>query len=94
MYNYYYFLDNGEIISLTQYSHINNIYIYIYFHFECFWMLHFFSKIGNNHTKHLHIFLSLVKQCFNRESKTYLCTSDKAVFFSNKKYDIYMLDLH
>ena len=33
--------------------------------------------------------LSLVKWCFNRESKTYLCTSDKAGFFSNKKYDSY-----
>ena len=33
--------------------------------------------------------LSLVKWCFNRESKTYLCTSDKAGFFSNKKYDWY-----
>ena len=31
--------------------------------------------------------LSFVKWCFNRESKTYLCTSDKAGFFSNKKYD-------
>ena len=31
--------------------------------------------------------LSLVKWCFDRESKTYLCTSDKAGFFSNKKYD-------
>ena len=29
--------------------------------------------------------LSLFKWCFNRESKTYLCTSDKAGFFSNKK---------
>ena len=27
---------------------------------------------------------------FNRESKTYLCTSDKAGFFSNKKYDSYV----
>ena len=33
--------------------------------------------------------LSLVKWCFNRESKTYLFTSDKAGFFSNKKYDSY-----
>ena len=33
--------------------------------------------------------LSLVKWCFNRESKTYLCTSDKAGFFSNKKYGSY-----
>ena len=33
--------------------------------------------------------LSLVNCCFNRESKTYLCTSDKAGFFSNKKYDSY-----
>ena len=33
--------------------------------------------------------LSLVNRCFNRESKTYLCTSDKAGFFSNKKYDSY-----
>ena len=33
--------------------------------------------------------LSLVNWCFNRESKTYLCTSDKAGFFSNKKYDSY-----
>ena len=33
--------------------------------------------------------LSLVKWCFNRESKTYLCMSDKAGFFSNKKYDSY-----
>ena len=31
--------------------------------------------------------LSLVNWCLNRESKTYLCTSDKAYFFSNKKYD-------
>ena len=33
--------------------------------------------------------LSLVKWCFNRESETYLCTSDKAGFVSNKKYDSY-----
>ena len=33
--------------------------------------------------------LSLVNWCFNRESKTYLCTSAKAGFFSNKKYDSY-----
>ena len=33
--------------------------------------------------------LYLVKRCFNRESKTYLCASDKAGFFSNKKYDSY-----
>ena len=33
--------------------------------------------------------LSLVYWCFNRESKTYLCNSDKAGFFSNKKYDSY-----
>ena len=33
--------------------------------------------------------LSLVKWCFNRESKTYLCTSDKAGFFSNNTYDSY-----
>ena len=31
--------------------------------------------------------LSVVKWCFNRESKTYLCTSDKAGFFSKKKFD-------
>ena len=33
--------------------------------------------------------LSLVKWCINRESKMYLRTSDKAGFFSNKKYDSY-----
>ena len=33
--------------------------------------------------------LSLVKWCFDRESKTYLCTSAKVGFFSNKKYDSY-----
>ena len=33
--------------------------------------------------------VSLVKWCFKRESKTYLCTSDKAGFFSNKTYDSY-----
>ena len=33
--------------------------------------------------------LSLVNWCFTRESKTYLCTSDKAGFFNNKKYDSY-----
>ena len=33
--------------------------------------------------------LPLVNWCFNRESKTYLCTSDKAGIFSNKKYDSY-----
>ena len=33
--------------------------------------------------------LSLVNWCFNRESKTYLCTSVKVGFFSNKKYDSY-----
>ena len=33
--------------------------------------------------------LSLVKWCFNRESKTYICTSDKVGFFSNKTYDSY-----
>ena len=33
--------------------------------------------------------LSLVEWCFDRESKTYLCTSAKAGFFSNKKYDSY-----
>ena len=31
--------------------------------------------------------LSLVNWCFNRESKTYLCTSVKKGCFSNKKYD-------
>ena len=31
--------------------------------------------------------LSLVNWCFNRESKSYLCISLKAGFFSNKKYD-------
>ena len=31
--------------------------------------------------------LSLVNWRFNRESKTYLCTSVKAGLFSNKKYD-------
>ena len=34
--------------------------------------------------------LSLVKWCFNGESKTYLCMSDEALFFSNKKYDSYI----
>ena len=34
--------------------------------------------------------LSLVKLCFNRESKTYLCTSDMPRNFSNKKYDSYI----
>ena len=33
--------------------------------------------------------LSLANWCFNRESKTYLCTSDKGGLFSNKKYDSY-----
>ena len=33
--------------------------------------------------------LSLFKWCFSKESKTYICTSDKAGFFSNKKYDSY-----
>ena len=33
--------------------------------------------------------LSLVNWCFNRESKTYLFTSVKAGFFSNKQYDSY-----
>ena len=33
--------------------------------------------------------LSLVKWCFNGESKTYLCTSNKARFFSSKNYDSY-----
>ena len=33
--------------------------------------------------------LSLLKWCFNRESKTYRCTTDKAGFFSNKKHDSY-----
>ena len=33
--------------------------------------------------------LSLVKLCFNREWKTYFCTSDKMGVFSNKKYDSY-----
>ena len=33
--------------------------------------------------------LSLIKWCFNRESKSYLCTSLKAGFFSNKKYESY-----
>ena len=33
--------------------------------------------------------LSLVNWCFNRESKSYLCTSFKAGFFSNKTYDSY-----
>ena len=31
-----------------------------------------------------------VKWCFNRESKTYLCTASQAGFFSNKKYDWYI----
>ena len=30
-----------------------------------------------------------LKRCFNRESITYLCTSDKAGFFTNKKYVSY-----
>ena len=33
--------------------------------------------------------LSLINWCFNRESKSYLCSSLKAGFFSNKKYDSY-----
>ena len=33
--------------------------------------------------------LSLVKWCFYREAKIYLCTAAKAGFFSNKKYDLY-----
>ena len=33
--------------------------------------------------------LSLVNWCLHRESKSYLCTSLKAGFFSNKKYDSY-----
>ena len=33
--------------------------------------------------------VSLLKWCFNIESKTYLCISDKAGVFSNKKYDSY-----
>ena len=33
--------------------------------------------------------LSHVNWWFNSESKTYLCTSDKARFFNNKKYDTY-----
>ena len=33
--------------------------------------------------------LSLVNWCFNRESKTYLCTLVKAGVFSNKKYNSY-----
>ena len=33
--------------------------------------------------------LSLVNWCFNRESRSYLCTSLKAGFFCNKKYDSY-----
>ena len=43
------------------------------------------------YTPHCHMILSkqkcCVNWCFNRESKTYLCTSVKAGFFSNKKYD-------
>ena len=31
----------------------------------------------------------LLSICFNRKSKTYLCTSDKAGSFSNKNYDSY-----
>ena len=31
--------------------------------------------------------LSLVNWCFNRESKSYICTSLIAGYFSNKKYD-------
>ena len=34
--------------------------------------------------------LSLVKWCFNRESKAYLCTSDKAGFFSNKIWLVFV----
>ena len=33
--------------------------------------------------------LSLVNWCFNRDSKPYLCTSDKAGFYSIKKYESY-----
>ena len=33
--------------------------------------------------------LSLNNWCFNRESKTCLCTLDKAGFFSKRKYDSY-----
>ena len=34
--------------------------------------------------------LCFVYRCFNRESKTYLCTSDKAGYVANKKYDSYI----
>ena len=33
--------------------------------------------------------LSFVKWSINRESKTYICTSDQAGFFANKKYESY-----
>ena len=53
-----------------------------------------FSILYVFYTPHCHTInkaklLSLVSWCFNRESKTYLCTSDKASFLSNKKYDSY-----
>ena len=34
--------------------------------------------------------LSFVEWCFNRESKPYLCTSDRAGFLSNSKHDSYI----
>ena len=46
------------------------------------------------YTPHCHTILSKQKCCLlligvSTESKTYLCTSDKAGSFSNKKYDSY-----
>ena len=51
--------------------------------FRCFYFIHMPHDLIKAKV------LSLVKWCFDRESKTYLCTSAKAGFFSNKKYDSY-----
>ena len=71
-------LSNSEsVLKSIQYMYISLFLLYFYFiHLIATWSYQ--SKM-----------LSLVNWCFNRESKTYLCTSVKAGFFSNKKYDSY-----
>ena len=48
--------------------------------FYCQQLMYEFSKLLSKGKV-----LSLVKSRYNRESKTFLCTSDKVGFFSNKK---------
>ena len=52
-----------------------------------FKVLKYFLSTFLLYTPHCH--MMVFHWCFNRESKSYLCTSLKAGFFSNMKYDSY-----